>query len=193
MDPEVQHSDLCSRVIQQLRQIRADLLLLTEKYVEAHELHDLTQFEFAGGNASMDSDTWAEMAMEERLLANITAYLDLERRLIRVLEEQGDSLLQGDDGALHSGLHSILRQVSALRSQLEHLGTTVGLQKELEEEDKDEVDKVSGGIFERKVRGYHVLRELGIWAVRSIRDLRKLQRERGNLAIGAETSTTLSE
>ncbi|KAM3914114.1 ciliary neurotrophic factor [Leptodactylus fuscus] len=191
MDPEVLHTDLCSRVIQQLRQIRADLLLLTEKYVEAHGLHSLTNFDFAGGNASMDSDTWAEMAMEERLLSNITAYLDLERRLIHVIEEQGDNLLQGE-GDLHGGLHSILRQVSALRSQLEHLGTTMGLKKELDE-DIDEVDRASGGIFEKKVRGYHVLRELAIWAVRSIRDLRKLQRERGNLAIRAESSTETSE
>lgn len=137
----------------------------------------------------MDSDTWAEMAMEERLLANITAYLDLERRLMRVIEEQGDNLLQGE-GELHSGLHGILRQVSALRSQLVHLGTTVGLKKEL---DEDEVDRSSGGAFETKIRGYHVLRELATWAVRSVRDVRKLQRESGNPAIRAETSSETSD
>ncbi|XP_075698004.1 ciliary neurotrophic factor [Rhinoderma darwinii] len=191
MDSEVLNTDLCSRVIQQLRQIRVDLLILTEKYVEEHGLHNLTHFDFPGGNASMDSDTWVEMAMEERLLANITAYLDFEKRLMRVIEEQGDSLLQGE-GVLHSGLHNVLRQVSVLRSQLEHLGTTMGLKKELDE-DIDEVDRASGGVFEKKVRGYHVLRELAIWALRSVRDLRKLQRERDNMAIRAETSTEMTE
>ncbi|KAG9469461.1 hypothetical protein GDO78_020445 [Eleutherodactylus coqui] len=159
--------------------------------VEAHGLHHLSHFDFPGGNASMDSDTWAEMAMEERLLANITAYLDLERRLIQVLEEQADSLLQGE-GALHSGLHSILRQVSALRSQLEHLGTTVGLKKPLDE-DLDVLDAASGGAFERKVRGFHVLKQLANWTVRSIRDVRKLQVERGNRALGAAASAESSQ
>ncbi|XP_069609074.1 ciliary neurotrophic factor-like [Ranitomeya imitator] len=191
MDSEVLDKDPCLRVIQQLRQIHVDLLLLTEKYVEAHGLHRLTHYDLPGGNSSVDSATWTEMAMEERLLANITTYLEFERRLIRVIEEQGDSLLQGE-GALHSGLHSILAQVSALRSQLEQLGTEMGLKKEFEEE-IDEMDSASGGAFDRKVRGYHVLRELAIWAVRSIRDLRKLQRERGNLVIKAESFTEISE
>ncbi|XP_056387137.1 ciliary neurotrophic factor [Hyla sarda] len=191
MDSEVPHTDLCSRVVQQLRQIRVDLLLLTEKYVEAHGLHNLTHFDFPGGNASMDSDMWAEMTMEERLRSNITAYLDFERRLMQVIEEQGDNLLQRE-GTLHSGLRGILRQVSALRCHLEHLGTTMGLEKELGK-GIDEVDRSSGGVFERKVRGYHVLRDLEVWALRSVRDIRKLQREKGNLAIRAETSTETSE
>ncbi|KAM4033057.1 ciliary neurotrophic factor isoform 2-T2 [Anomaloglossus baeobatrachus] len=191
MDSEVLDKDVCLRVIQQLRKIHVDLLLLTEKYVEAHGLHSLTHYDLPGGNSSMDSATWAEMAMEERLLANITAYFDFERRLMSVIEEQGDSLLQGEDD-LHSSLHSILAQVSALRSQLEYLGTEMGLEKTLEE-GVDEMDSAVGGIFDRKVRGYHVLRELAIWAVRSIRDLRKLHRERGNLAIKTVRSTETSE
>ncbi|XP_075073381.1 ciliary neurotrophic factor [Mixophyes fleayi] len=191
MDSDVLFPDLCSRVIQQLRQIRVDLLLLTEKYVEAHGFSNLTHFDLPGGSATMGSDSWTEMATEDRLLANITAYLVMEKQLMQVIEEQGESLLQGESG-LHEGLQSMLRQVSALRAQLEHLGATMGLKKEWAGE-TDEVDSSSGSMFERKVRGYHLLNELSVWAVRSVRDLRKLQREREQLVTKGEASTEKSE
>lgn len=113
--------------------------------------------------------------MEERLLANITAYIKLERRLMQVIEEQAESLLH-TDGDLHGGLQNLLEQVSALRAQLVYLGTTVGLTME-SDEGTDEVDGKSGGVYERKVRGYHVLSDLYVWALRSVRDVRKLQKE----------------
>ncbi|XP_018424477.1 PREDICTED: ciliary neurotrophic factor [Nanorana parkeri] len=184
MDSEVALQDLCSRVIQQLRQIRADLVHLTEKYLETHGFHDLPHFDIHGGSASMGSDSWMKMAMEERLLANITAYIKLERRLTQVIEEQAESLLQGE-GDLHGGLQNLMEQVSSLRAQLEYLGTTIGVKME-SDEGTDEFDGESGSMFERKVRGYHVLRELSMWAVRSVRDVRKLQREQ-KLANKTET------
>ncbi|CAI9535618.1 unnamed protein product [Staurois parvus] len=187
MDSEVALQDLCSRVIQQLRQIRADLVHLMEKYLEAHGFDSLPHFDLQGGSASMSSEGWMEMAMEERLLANITAYIKLERRLMQVIEEQAESLLHGERD-LHGGLQNLLEQVTALRTQLEHLGTTMGLSME-SDEGIDEVDRESGTMFERKVRGYHVLRELSMWAVRSVRDLRKLQREQEKLANKTETLT----
>ncbi|XP_069836908.1 ciliary neurotrophic factor [Dendropsophus ebraccatus] len=190
MDPEVLHTDLCSRVLLQLQQISADLQPLTKEYVETHGLHRLAEEDVPEGNAPVDPDTWAKMTMEERVLSNITAYLDFEKRLMQVIKEQVNSLLQ-EEGALHSRLDSMQRQVSALRSQLEHLGTIMGFKKELDE-DLDEVDRLPGGVFERKVRGYHILKQLEMWAMRSIRDFRKLHREVRNLAIRAGNSTESS-
>ncbi|XP_072280512.1 ciliary neurotrophic factor [Pyxicephalus adspersus] len=187
MDSELEHQDLCLRVIQQLRQIRADLVHLTEKYSETHGFHSLPHFNIRGGSASMDLDSWMEMAMEERLLANITAYIKLERQLMKVIEEQTESLLHGEKD-LHGGLHNLLQQVTTLRAQLEQLGTTMGLKIE-SEEGIDEVDSESGSMFERKVRGYHVLRELSMWTVRSVRDLQKLQREKKKTLTNNESPT----
>lgn len=135
----------------------------------------------------MGSNSWMEMAMEERLLANITAYIKLERRLMQVVEEQAENLLYAERD-LHGGLHDLLEQVTALRAQLEYLGTSMGLQME-SAEGTDEVDRESESMFERKVRGYHVLRELSMWAMRSVRDFRKLQREQEKLTTKAETPT----
>ncbi|MEE6526773.1 hypothetical protein FKM82_027626 [Ascaphus truei] len=127
-----------------------------------------------GESVSVDIHSWREMAAGERLLANLTAFLALERQLERVSEEQTERLTPGER-ALHVGLRDMLGQVSALRGQLEQLGATLGLREgwklEIGEGEEESV-------FERKVRGYRVLRELSGWAVRGVRDLRKIKRER---------------
>ncbi|XP_073453165.1 ciliary neurotrophic factor [Aquarana catesbeiana] len=186
MDSEVALEDLFSQIIQQLRQIGEDLGHLKEKYLEAHGLDSLSHFDLHG-SASMSSECWMNMAMEERMLANITAYIKLERRLMKVIEEQAESLLH-EKRDLHGGLQNLLEQVTALRAQLENLGTTMGLSIE-SDEGIDEVDRNSVPMFERKVRGYHVLRDLSTWAVRSVRDLRKLQKEQKRLANKTERFT----
>ncbi|KAM9324244.1 ciliary neurotrophic factor [Gastrophryne carolinensis] len=135
----------------------------------------------------MGSDDWMEMAMEERMVANIGAYIKLERRLMQVIEEQAEHLLH-EKGELHEALQNLLKQVMALRLQLEYLGANMGLNMS-SEEGIDDVDTASGGIFEKKVKGYHVLRELSVWAVRSVRDLRKLQKEQKKLANTTESSS----
>ncbi|XP_063814559.1 ciliary neurotrophic factor-like isoform X2 [Pseudophryne corroboree] len=157
--------------------------------VETHGFNNMN-FDPPGGSATMGSGSWAEMATEERLLANISAYMVLEKQLMQVIAEQGESLLE-EESDLHEGLRGMLMKVSALRAQLEHLGGTMGL-KECAG-DTDEVDRPSGSVFEMKVRGYHLLNELSVWAVRSLRDLRKLQREREKLVSQAEASAESSE
>lgn len=179
--------DLFSQIIQQLRQIGEDLVHLKEKYLEAHGLDSLPHFDPHGGSASMSSEIWMNMAMENRMLANISAYINMEQRLMKVIEEQAESLLHGERD-LHEGLQNLLEQVTALRAQLENLGTTMGLSIE-SDEGIDEVDRNSVPMYERKVRGYHVLRDLSTWAVRSVRDLRKLQKEQKRLANKTETLT----
>ncbi|KAM8924429.1 ciliary neurotrophic factor [Pelodytes ibericus] len=174
MDAEsLVQEDPFSLVIQQLRKIRVDLVPLTEKYVQ---VQGFDNFDMPRESASMEVGDWAEMAPEERLLANLTAFLTLERQLQRVVEDQKE-LLHPRENFLHGGLRTLLGQVAALREQLEEIAVSLGMLKEWSS-DIDEVEGEESSIFERKVRGYRVLRELSVWAVRSVRDLRKLKRER---------------
>ncbi|XP_068111680.1 ciliary neurotrophic factor [Hyperolius riggenbachi] len=187
MDSEVALQDHYSRLIQQVHQIKEDLVHLKDKYVEAH---GIPHFDVPGGSASIGSANWLELAMEERLLANISAYINLEKRLMQVITDQAESLIH-EESELHGGLLNLLENVTALRTQLEYLGATMGLTSE-SLNGTDDVDNGSGGLFEMKVRGYHVLAELSVWALRSVRDLRKLKNEQKNLASKTESSTTES-
>uniref|UniRef100_A0A8C5WG26 Ciliary neurotrophic factor n=1 Tax=Leptobrachium leishanense TaxID=445787 RepID=A0A8C5WG26_9ANUR len=173
MDANGAHHDPFALGIQQLRKIRVDLIPLMEKYVQIQGFDDL---DFSRESASVEIGNWTEMAAEERLIANLSAFLELERQLKRVVEEQKD-LLHPREHVFHGDLHSLLGQVGALREHLEQIGSILGLCDQWSS-DITEVGATGGSMFEKKVRGYKVLRDLSVWSVRSVRDLRKLQRER---------------
>ncbi|XP_053547663.1 ciliary neurotrophic factor [Bombina bombina] len=176
MDSDNELEDLCSRVIFQLHKICDDLKLLTEKYMQVHGFDFLLLTDISEDSASTNAVTWLGMTTAERLKHNITAYLALEKKLERVVGEQAQ-LLSPRETDLHGNLHSMLQQVSALRGQLEQMGTILGSSEE-STTDTDEVEGADGRVFEVKLRGYKVLTELNVWVVRSVKDVRKIRRER---------------
>ncbi|XP_063290862.1 ciliary neurotrophic factor isoform X1 [Pelobates fuscus] len=173
MEANVPVQDPFSLVIQQLRKINADLTSLIQKYVQTQGFANL---DIPRESASMDVVNWTEMTAEQRLLANLSAFLELERRLERVIEEQKE-LLHPQEHVLHGDLHNMLGQVAALREQLEQIGEIFGLNRG-NSSDTDGMGVVGGSVFDKKVRGYKVLRELSVWSIRSVRDILKIQRER---------------
>ncbi|KAI6068287.1 Ciliary neurotrophic factor [Aix galericulata] len=120
------------------------------------------------------AEHWSEQTGTQRLLDNLAAYRAFRALLAQMLEEQREQL--GDaDAALGRALAAVLLQVSAFAYHLEEL-----LELESRGPPGDDGDGPPAppplSLFEQKLRGLGVLRELAQWAVRSVRDLRQLAR-----------------
>uniref|UniRef100_A0A6I8T1Q4 Uncharacterized protein n=2 Tax=Xenopus tropicalis TaxID=8364 RepID=A0A6I8T1Q4_XENTR len=131
----------------------------------------LKLFDDPTDSASTDIEKWIHMAEDERLLLNLNAFLDLERKLERMVEQHSNRTYSTEDG-LFGGLQDVLAQVAALKGQMAQIGVFMGLSIDTTPNTEDVKSK--GDEFDEKVEGYRVLKELSFWIIRSVRDMRKL-------------------
>uniref|UniRef100_A0A8C5TAW4 Ciliary neurotrophic factor n=1 Tax=Malurus cyaneus samueli TaxID=2593467 RepID=A0A8C5TAW4_9PASS len=169
--------DLCSRGIRLAGKMRVDVIDLLDAYVERQGL-DVSSLDSSvaavEGVPLAAVERWDEQTGTQRLLENLAAYRAFRALLAQMLEEQREQLGEADAG-LGRALASVLLQVSAFTYHLEEL-----LRLESRGEGEEEEDRPAPpprlSIFEQKLRGLGVLRELAQWAVRSARDLRQLSK-----------------
>ncbi|NXF96667.1 CNTF factor, partial [Eubucco bourcierii] len=170
--PGLRRRDLCSRGIRLAGKMRSDVVDLLDTYVEWQGLDASASVAAVEGVPVAAVERWDEQTGTQRLLENLAAYRTFRALLAQMLEEQQEQLGEADT-ALGRALASVLLQVSAFTYHLEEL-----LQLESRGTPSEEVDvpvpPSQLGLFERKLRGLGVLRELAQWAVRSARDLRQL-------------------
>ncbi|XP_068004551.1 ciliary neurotrophic factor [Melanerpes formicivorus] len=164
--------DLCSRGIRLAGKMRSDVMDLLDTYVEWQGLDASASVAAVEGVPAAAVERWDEQTGTQRLLENLAAYRAFRALLAQMLEEQQEQLGEADT-ALGRALAAVLLQVSAFTYHLEEL-----LQLESRGTPSEEVAVPAPpsqlGLFERKLRGLGVLRELAQWAVRSARDLRQL-------------------
>ena len=149
-----------------------DLRLLLPLQVERQGLDASASVAAVEGVPVAAVERWEEQTGTQRLLENLAAYRTFRALLAQMLEEQREQLGEADAG-LGRALAAVLLQVSAFAYHLEEL-----LRLESHgppSEDRAGVPPTPNlGLFEKKLRGLGVLRELAQWAVRSMRDLRQL-------------------
>ncbi|NXS58187.1 CNTF factor, partial [Brachypteracias leptosomus] len=164
--------DLCSRGIRLAGKMRSDVVDLLDTYVEWQGLDPSASVAAVEGVPVAAVEHWDEQTGTQRLLENLAAYRAFRALLTQMLEEQREQLDEADT-ALGRALAAVLLQVSAFAYHLEEL-----LRLECRGPPSEEVAGPSPtahlSLFERKLRGLGVLRELAQWAVRSARDLRQL-------------------
>uniref|UniRef100_A0A8B9TJN5 Ciliary neurotrophic factor n=1 Tax=Anas platyrhynchos TaxID=8839 RepID=A0A8B9TJN5_ANAPL len=156
--------DLCSRGIRLARKMRSDVADLLDIYVERQGLDASVSVAAVEGVPAAAAEHWGEQTGTQRLLDNLAAYRAFRALLAQMLEEQREQL--GDaDAALGRALAAVLLQLLELESR---------------RPPGDDGDGPPApprlSLFEQKLRGLGVLRELAQWAVRSVRDLRQLAR-----------------
>ncbi|XP_057883238.1 ciliary neurotrophic factor [Melospiza georgiana] len=169
--------DLCSRGIRLAGKMRADVVDLLDAYVEQQGLDASASAAAVEGVPLAAVERWDEQTGTQRLLENLAAYRAFRTLLAQMLEEQREQL--GEAGAgLGRALAAVLLQVSAFAYHLEELLRLESRGVPGEEGDEEEEDGPPPpprlSLFEQKLRGLGVLRELAQWAVRSVRDLRQL-------------------
>ncbi|NWR80963.1 CNTF factor, partial [Centropus bengalensis] len=164
--------DLCSRGIRLAGKMRLDVISLLDTYVERQGLDASASVAAVEGVPVAAVERWDEQTGTQRLLENLAAYRAFRALLAQMLEEQREQLGETDT-ALGRALAAVLLQVSAFAYHLEELLRleSRGLPSE-EETEPPLLPHLS--LFERKLRGLGVLRELAQWALRSSRDLRQL-------------------
>ncbi|NXL52786.1 CNTF factor, partial [Podilymbus podiceps] len=164
--------DLCSRGIRLAGKMRLDVIDLLDTYVERQGLDASTSVAAVEGVPAAAVEHWDEQTGTQRLLDNLMAYRAFRALLAQMLEEQREQLGEAD-AVLGRALAAVLLQVSAFAYHLEEL-----LQLESRGPPCDEgagpPPPSHLSLFERKLWGLGVLRELAQWAVRSVRDLRQL-------------------
>ncbi|NXQ14383.1 CNTF factor, partial [Peucedramus taeniatus] len=168
--------DLCSRGIRLAGKMRADVVDLLDAYVEQQGLDASASVAAVEGVPQAAVERWDEQTGTQRLLENLAAYRAFRALLAQMLEEQREQLGEADAG-LGRALAAVLLQVSAFAYHLEELLRleSRGIPGEEEEEEEDGLPPPPRlSLFEQKLRGLGVLRELAQWAVRSVRDLRQL-------------------
>ncbi|NXM56941.1 CNTF factor, partial [Illadopsis cleaveri] len=169
--------DLCSRGIRLAGKMRADVVDLLDAYVEQQGLDASASVAAVEGVPLAAVERWDEQTGTQRLLENLAAYRAFRALLAQMLEEQREQLGEADAG-LGRALAAVLLQVSAFAYHLEELlrlesrGIPGNAEEEEEEDGPPPPPRLS--LFEQKLRGLGVLRELAQWAVRSVRDLRQL-------------------
>ncbi|XP_067406847.1 ciliary neurotrophic factor [Emydura macquarii macquarii] len=168
----LQRRNLCSRAILLARKIHSDVASLLESYVERQGLDRTISLDSVDGVPGAAVERWGELTVAERLSANLQAYRAFQALLGEVLEEQRTHLTPTDTD-FHASIQSILRQVVALAYQLEELLVQLG-HGGLAWEAVGPEDPGHRSLFEMKLRGLKVLRELAHWTVRSVRDLRQV-------------------
>ncbi|NWU72115.1 CNTF factor, partial [Pterocles burchelli] len=169
----LQRRDLCSRGIRLAGKMRSDVIDLLDTYVERQGLDASASVAAAvEGVPVAAAERWDEQTGTQRLLENLAAYRAFRALLAQMLEEQREQLGEAD-AALGRALAAVLLQVSAFSYHLEEL-------LRLESHGPPSEERAACppppqlSLFERKLRGLGVLRELAQWAVRSARDLRQL-------------------
>ncbi|NWY31967.1 CNTF factor, partial [Pheucticus melanocephalus] len=169
--------DLCSRGIRLAGKMRADVVDLLDAYVEQQGLDASASVAAVEGVPLAAVERWDEQTGTQRLLENLAAYRAFRALLAQMLEEQREQLGEADAG-LGRALAAVLLQVSAFAYHLEELLRLESRGIPGEEGDEEEEDGPPPpprlSLFEQKLRGLGVLRELAQWAVRSVRDLRQL-------------------
>ncbi|XP_051633122.1 ciliary neurotrophic factor [Manacus candei] len=163
--------DLCARGIRLAGKMRSDVVDLLDAYVEQQGLDASASVAAVEGVPPAAVERWDEQTGTQRLLENLAAYRAFRGLLAQMLEEQREQLGEAD-AALGRALAAVLLQVSAFAYHLEEL-----LRLESRGPPSDEGDgppPQPQSVFEQKLRGLGVLRELAQWAVRSARDLRQL-------------------
>ncbi|NXX64555.1 CNTF factor, partial [Spizella passerina] len=171
--------DLCSRGIRLAGKMRADVVDLLDAYVEQQGLDASASVAAVEGVPLAAVERWDEQTGTQRLLENLAAYRAFRALLAQMLEEQREQLGEADAG-LGRALAAVLLQVSAFAYHLEELLRleSRGVPGEEGDEEEEEEDGPPPpprlSLFEQKLRGLGVLRELAQWAVRSVRDLRQL-------------------
>ncbi|XP_071415255.1 ciliary neurotrophic factor [Pithys albifrons albifrons] len=173
----LQRRDLCARGIRLAGKMRADVINLLDTYAERQGLDASASVAAVEGVPLAAVERWDEQTGTQRLLENLAAYRAFRALLAQMLEEHREQLGEAD-AALGRALASVLLQVSAFTYHLEELlrleGRGAPSQEEEEEEEEDGPPPQPHGLFEQKLRGLGVLRELAQWALRSGRDLRQL-------------------
>ncbi|NXA11166.1 CNTF factor, partial [Sapayoa aenigma] len=164
--------DLCTRGIRLVGKMRSDVIDLLDTYVERQGLDASASVAAVEGVPPAAVERWDEQTGTQRLLENLAAYRAFRALLAQMLEEQREQL--GEAGAaLGRALAAVLLQVSAFTYHLEEL-----LRLESRSPPSEEGDgpppRPPLSLFEQKLRGLGVLRELAQWALRSARDLRQL-------------------
>ncbi|NXL24831.1 CNTF factor, partial [Setophaga kirtlandii] len=170
--------DLCSRGIRLAGKMRADVVDLLDAYVEQQGLDASASVAAVEGVPLAAVERWDEQTGTQRLLENLAAYRAFRALLAQMLEEQREQLGEADAG-LGRALAAVLLQVSAFAYHLEELlrlesRGVPGEEGDEEEEEDGPPPPPRLSLFEQKLRGLGVLRELAQWAVRSVRDLRQL-------------------
>ncbi|NWT75927.1 CNTF factor, partial [Prunella himalayana] len=169
--------DLCSRGIRLAGKMRADVVDLLDAYVEQQGLDASASVAAVEGVPLAAVERWDEQTGTQRLLENLAAYRAFRALLAQMLEEQREQLGEAEAG-LGRALAAVLLQVSAFAYHLEELLRLESRGIPGEEEEEEEEDGPPPpprlSLFEQKLRGLGVLRELAQWAVRSVRDLRQL-------------------
>ncbi|NXM00943.1 CNTF factor, partial [Tyrannus savana] len=163
--------DLCARGIRLAGKMRSDVLDLLDTYVEQQGLDASASVAAVEGVPPAAVERWDEQTGTQRLLENLAAYRAFRSLLAQMLEEQQEQLGEAD-ATLGRALAAVLLQVSAFAYHLEELLRLESRGPPSEEEDRPPPQPQ--GLFEQKLRGLGVLRELAQWAVRSARDLRQL-------------------
>ncbi|NXS31313.1 CNTF factor, partial [Pomatostomus ruficeps] len=182
--------DLCSRGIRLAGKMRADVVDLLDTYVEQQGLDASVSVAAVEGVPPAAVERWDEQTGTQRLLENLAAYRAFRALLAQMLEEQREQLGEADAG-LGRALAAVLLQVSAFAYHLEELLRleSRGIPGEEEEEEDGPPPLPRLSVFEQKLRGLSVLRELAQWAVRSSRDLRQLAKP----SPATETAPSLAE
>ncbi|NXD83616.1 CNTF factor, partial [Halcyon senegalensis] len=164
--------DLCSRGIRLAGKMRSDVVDLLDTYVERQGLDASASVAAVEGVPAAATEHWDEQTGTQRLLENLAAYRAFRTLLAQMLEDQQEQLGEAD-AALGQALAAVLLQVSAFAYHLEELLRLESLGPPSEEA-AGPTSLSDLSLFERKLRGLGVLRELAQWAVRSARDLRQL-------------------
>ncbi|NXE28780.1 CNTF factor, partial [Ardeotis kori] len=164
--------DLCTRGIRLAGKMRADVVDLLDTYVERQGLDASISVTVVEGVPAAAVEHWDEQTGTQRLLENLAAYRAFRALLAQMLEEQQEQLGEAD-AALGPALAAVLLQVSAFAYHLEEL-LRLESRGPPSEEGAAPPALSHLGLFERKLWGLGVLRELAQWAVRSARDLRQL-------------------
>ncbi|GCB86122.1 hypothetical protein scyTo_0026775 [Scyliorhinus torazame] len=123
--------------------------------------------------ASIPYLIWRRQTHQQRLAANYQAYSLYLEFLQLVLDDLQALGLQGAPGQLQEELTFTRRQVEGLVSNVGSLTVAMGYPRP---EVKDPLDSTTYGRtnFERKVRGYIVIREYRFWIDRTERDFKLL-------------------
>ncbi|NXF73009.1 CNTF factor, partial [Sclerurus mexicanus] len=173
----LQRRDLCARGIRLAGKMRADVVNLLDAYAERQGLDASASVAAVEGVPPAAVERWDEQTATQRLLENLAAYRAFRALLAQMLEEHREQLGEAD-AALGRALAAVLLQVSAFAYHLEELlrleSRGAPGEEDEGEEEADGPPPQPRGLFEQKLRGLGVLRELAQWAVRSARDLRQL-------------------